>query len=307
MSGQFLLPRVAARVFDTPLMVAPQKMAAILAGFGARIVDGGISLDGHESVMHIAFDAGRPSQGVVGDRLGRQLSLQGARGYDQVGNVAVIPVEGTLVHKGAFVGQSSGETSYQGLMTQCAKVLQAPDVKGVVFEVDSFGGEVAGAYEAAAAIAKVSAAKPTMAILTDFALSSGYLMASGARQIVTPETGSAGGIGVIMLHADMSGAMDQKGVKVTMITSGAHKGEGSPYQALGDDVRAKMQGRADQMRDLFAATVGQARGKRFTKANALATEAQSYMGADALKAGLVDAVGSPSEAFAAFCAAMNRA
>jgi transposase len=65
-----------------------------------------------------------------------------------------------------------------------------------VFEVDSLGGELAGAFETADLIARLSAEKPTLAILTDHALSAGYLLASAARQIIMPEHGRAGSIGV---------------------------------------------------------------------------------------------------------------
>ena len=69
--------------------------------------------------------------------------------------------------------------------------------KGVVFEVDSFGGELAGAFETTDLIARLSAEKPTLAILTDHTLSAAYLLASAARQIIIPEYGRAGSIGAL--------------------------------------------------------------------------------------------------------------
>jgi ClpP class serine protease len=104
-----------------------------------------------------------------------------------IDGVALIPIEGTLVHKGAYVGAYSGTTSYEGLQAQVLRAMRNPAVKGVVFEVDSFGGELAGAFETADLIARLSAEKPTLAILTDHALSAGYLLASAARQIIIPE------------------------------------------------------------------------------------------------------------------------
>ena len=42
-----------------------------------------------------------------------------------------------------------GETSYEGLQAQVLRAMRNPTIKGVVFEVDSFGGELAGAFETA--------------------------------------------------------------------------------------------------------------------------------------------------------------
>ena len=295
-----LLPHIAAQLFDTPLMLDPNKAVAMMVGLGGRIVEGGIVMVGDAP-------SGETFAGKLSGRLGAAYEQQGRKSYDMVGAVAVIGVEGTLVHKGAYVGQSSGQTSYQGIQTQVAQARRDPQVKGVVLEIDSFGGQVAGAYETADQIAALSQEKPTLAILTDFGLSAGYLLGSAARQMVMPKTGAAGSIGVMALHRDISGKMEKDGEKITLVTSGAHKADGDPTKPLPDNVRAAMQARVDQQRVMFAEAVGKYRGSRLTQAKALGTEAQSFHGQDAVDAGLVDAVGPPQEAFAAFVKAINAA
>jgi signal peptide peptidase SppA len=298
------MPHIASRLFNSLLMVEPGKLQAFLVGLGGRIVDGGVTLDGVDAIDHVAFSRGRPSDrmGKVGDRLGRAFEQHGVgdRLLPRIGNVGIIAVEGTLIHKGAFIGQDSGETSYEGLQAQIARAGRDDSIKGVVLEVDSFGGEAAGAFETARMISELSAAKPTLAILTDFALSAGYLMASAARQIVMPDTGAAGSIGVRTMHVDFSKQLENRGIKVTLISSGAHKLDGDPTMALADDVRANIQARVDRSRELFAETVGSFRGKRLDKKAAMATEAQVYHGDDAVNAGLVDGTIDPQKAFAAF-------
>lgn len=307
-----LLPHVAARVFNVPLMIDAGKAAAFLAGFGGRIVEDGVVLDGVMPVDHVAFANGRPTMGRVGDPLGRAYEAegQGHRMLMTIDRVAVIPVEGTLVHKGKFLGQSSGETSYEGLQARVGRAGRAfrnGAIKGAVFEVDSFGGEVAGAFDTADMIAELSALMPTLAILTDFAFSAGYLLASAARQIVMPETGGAGSIGVITMHADFSAQLEKKGIKVTVLSSGARKADGHPALPLSADVAADVQARLDHGRDLFAAAVGRYRGNRLTKDAALATEARAFNGQDAVDAGLVDGIARPNDAFNEFVTAVNRA
>jgi signal peptide peptidase SppA len=302
-----LMPRIAARLFDTPLMVDAGKLAAIIGGIGGRIVDGGMLLDDIEAVQHVAFADGRPSMGRLGDPLGNRFEQRGEgdRLLNKIGSTAIIAIEGTLVHKGKWLGANSGDTSYEGLQAQVQRARRDPSVRSVVFEVDSYGGEVAGAFDTAEMIAQLSAEKPTLAILTDFAFSAGYLLASAARQVVLPETGGAGSIGVIAMHADFSAQLEKKGVKVTLITSGAHKADGHSAAPISDAVLARVQTGVDATRDLFAGAVGKYRGARLSKQAVLATEALTYRGDEAVAAGLADGVGRPSEMFDRFLSLMR--
>ena len=300
-------PRISARLLNTMLMVHPGKAAAILAGLGGRVTGSAIDVDGPQQVAHVAFREGRPSFGTVGDRLGRSYERLGESPYDVVNGVAVIPIEGSLVHKGAFVESSSGETSYQGIQTQVARAMKDPAVRGVAFEVDSYGGEVSGAFETSDMIAELSRVKPTIAILSDHAYSAGYLMAAAARQIVVPEQGGAGSIGVITMHTDMSAALEKSGLKVTILAAGAHKADANPFQPLPDQVASSIMTELEGARATFAARVARYRGSRLPFENAMATEARCFTGAEAVRAGLADATGHPSEVFTAFISALNRA
>lgn len=301
---------VAQRLFDTPLMYDERKAEAFLRGLGGRIAGTDVVIaNSVGAIDHVAFQNGRPSAGKLGDRTGRIYQAAGVLPFYVIDSVAVIPIEGSLVHKGGWLGSNSGQTSYQGLQTQIAAVRQAGKIgriKGAVFEVDSFGGEVNGAFETAAAMAELSKEMPTISILTDFAYSAGYLLASQSRQIIMPEFGGAGSIGVIILHADYSEALEQSGIKVTIVRAGKNKANGNPYEPLPDDVLARWQQQAETMRGKFAETVAKGRRGKITKAKAMSTEADVFEASDALSIGLVDAIGDPSAAFDAFLKAVNR-
>src|SRR4051812_28234103 len=103
-----LRTEIASRVFNTMLFMHEGKAQAGLAALGGRIVDGGIEFDsGFAPIEHVAFENGRPSLGRIGDGLGRRFDRAGVVPFDMYDGVAVIPVEGTLVHKGGYVGMSS--------------------------------------------------------------------------------------------------------------------------------------------------------------------------------------------------------
>ena len=99
------------------------------------------------------------------------------------------------------------------------------------------------------------------------------------------------------------GALDQKGVAVTLIHAGAHKVDANPYQPLPDAIHDQMQRELEVVRFLFAETVAAGRGDWLTQTAALATEAAVFRGADAIAAGLADELADPVTAFHAFAAA----
>jgi ClpP class serine protease len=297
----------AMRLFNIPLAIHGGKLAAVLDGLGPRVAPEGLRVEGApERIEHVAFAGGRPSMGRLGDPLGRRIAAQGeSKPYAMVGNLAVIAIEGSLIHKGKWIGASSGATSYEGIQAAVRAAADDADVKGVAFEIDSFGGEVAGAFDTAARIRALSAKKPTLAILTDHALSAGYLLASAARRVSMPASGRAGSIGVVMVHTDYSQAIADRGMKVTVLTAGKFKGEGNPYEPLGKDTAARLRADLEAGRRDFAAAVHEGRGKRLSVRQALDTEADDFRGEDAARLGLVDRVEHASDAFDAFAAQIN--
>ncbi|WP_223478740.1 S49 family peptidase [Oricola indica] len=302
----FPFARISEELFEQPLAYHPRKAEAFMRAFGPRVTGHSVTIvNGDGEAAHEAFANGRIEAGIIGDRLGRRYDRAGVRPFDMVGNVAIIPIEGTLVRKGGWVGADSGETSYQGLQVQISRAASNDDVKGVVFEVDSFGGQVNGMFETASMIQTLSKAKPTIAILTDYAYSAAYCLASQTRQIIISEDGGAGSIGAMVMHADFSGNLEQEGIKVTFIHSGKHKVDGNSFQALPEDLRERLKARVDGVRDRYAGMVGKARGGRLSKADALKTEARAFFAEESVDLGLVDAIGNPNEAFEAFAKSIN--
>jgi ClpP class serine protease len=89
-------------------------------------------------------------------------------------------------------------------------------------------------------------------------------------------------------------------MRVTLIHSGSHKVDGNPYAPLPAEVRDDIQREIDVLRFLFAETVAAGRAGRLSQDAAMATEAATYRGADAIAAGLADEVTDLARGFAAF-------
>ncbi len=296
--------QIAQRVFNTPLMVDPAKALAFLTGLGPRITGREISVEGGE----IAAEAQEAASMTVraslfGDDLTNRQARNGGQPFAVVDGIAVIEIAGTLVHRGAWIGQSSGLTSYEGIAAQLQAALADPAIRGIALDIDSFGGEVAGAFDLADRIRAARTQKPVQAFVADHSLSAAYALASQADRIILPRTGAVGSIGVVAMHSDMSGALDQKGIAVTLIHAGARKVDANPYQSLPEAVRDRIAGELEDLRQLFAETVAEGRGRRLDTSQALATEAAVFRGEAAVFAGLADEVADPVTAFRAFAAA----
>ncbi|WP_439406399.1 S49 family peptidase [Bradyrhizobium sp. DASA03076] len=123
------------------------------------------------------------------------------------------------------------------------------------------------------------------------AASAAYAIAAQATRIVTTSSGICGSVGVVMLHADYSVAIAKQGIKPTLIHAGARKVDGNPYEPLTTEVKGELQAEIDRFYDLFVGSVAKGR-PGMNEAAIRATEARTYIGADAVAVGLADAVGS---------------
>ena len=219
--------QVAQRAFNTPLLVEPSKAMAFLSGLGPRITGRQLRMAGIEVAPEDMAHAALPARaGILTNGLAEQCQRDGQTPFAMVDGIAVIEVSGVLIHRGAWIGQSSGQTSYEGIGAQLAAAASDPAVRGIALEIDSFGGEVAGVFDLADAIRAARLAKPVWAFVAEHAFSAGYALASQADRIILPRTGAVGSIGVVVMHADLSGQLSDAGVTVTLIHSGAHKVDG---------------------------------------------------------------------------------
>ncbi len=297
--------RIAARSFNTPLLVEPSKAMAFLSGLGPRILGRRVELaDDVEASDGAATLPARASLLVGG--LAESYRQHGDAPYPVVDGIAVIEIAGVLIHRGGWIGQSSGQTSYEGIAAQIEAAASDPAVRGLALEIDSFGGEVAGVFDLADRIRAIRGTKPVWAFVAEHAFSAGYALASQADRILLPRTGAVGSIGVVVLHADISGQLDQDGVRVTLIHSGSHKIDGNPYQPLPEAVQGDIQREIDVLRFLFAETVAAGRSGRLSQEAALATEAATFRGPDAVAAGLADEVTDLTRGFSAFRQMLSR-
>lgn len=283
-----ILMHVADRALNRPLLITPEKAQVILSVLSGRI--------GVNAPAASRFEG----DNVERDESGNTVFATNAWGdsvpkrkpYNVKDGVAIITVTGSLVNRGAWVGASSGLTSYEGIGHQLKTALGDDSVHSVILDASSPGGEAVGAFETAALVRQLAAAKRTVALVNGMACSAMYAIVSGATEIVTTETGVCGSIGVVMLHADYSRWLANEGIEPTLIFAGAHKVDGNPFEPLPAEVRDDLQAEVSAFYDLFLKTVAKGRGSRTTASAARKTEARTFIGQAAVNVGLADRVGT---------------
>lgn len=293
------LARIALQAFNEPLLMHPRKAMVVSSVLSEHMAGVAPLVDVENARAEAQFERETHSQMLDrfdGEPRGPRVKNAYGDSYIQTRyrfrkGVALITVEGSLVNRGAYIGAASGLTSYEGVTAQFAAAAADPDVKTILLDLDSPGGEASGAFELADFVHAVAQEKPVVAIVNALAASAAYAMASGATRIVMTPSGVAGSIGVVMLHLDQSRRMDQLGVTPTLIYAGGHKVDGNPFEPLPEAVRADLQAEVDQIYAMFVATV--ARGRSNLTEDAIrATEARTCLGAEAVEIGLADDVGT---------------
>lgn len=281
---------LAQRLFNTPLAIHPAKAEVVMASLSDRLGISQIARSGASMMDDDEYGFAEPGNNP-------------RSGYDLVGNVAVIPICGTLVQKLGTLRPYSGMTGYDGIRQNFMTAMADPNVKAVMLDISSPGGEVSGCFDLVDAIYKARGKKPIWSILNESAYSAGYAIASAADRIYVPRTGGVGSIGVIWMHMDWSKALTAAGFKVTFITFGETKADGHPEIPLSGEALARFQSDIDTMGNLFVSTV--ARNRNISEKSVRDTQAATYMGAAGVSQGLADKVMAPDAAFRELLAEIN--
>lgn len=288
-------PHLAQHLFNTPLALAPHKAEMVVAALADRL---GIArlFRGDGSILGLADGGAQAYLDAEDPQPGRDI------GYDVVQGVAVIPICGTLVNKLGTIRPYSGMTGYDGIRIRVLRAAADPGVRAIMLDIDSPGGAVAGNFDLVDTIYSLRGVKPIWAVLTEQAYSAAYSIASAASRIVVPRTGGVGSIGTILLHTDMSRALDQDGISVTLIRFGARKAEANEVEPLSQSARAALQAEVDAAGELFVETVARNRG--LSAATVRGTEAACLRADEGVALGLADAVMAPDAAFRALVASI---
>ncbi len=207
-------PNIAGQLLNNPLAIHPHKAEVLVCALQQRLgivrmdtIDG-VTLEAKEMLDRAAIAR---KQGLASDAT---YDRENRKAYEMAGSIAVIRIEGTLVHKAGWLDAMSGFCGYTTLARQFDEAFNDPDVLGIWVDIDSPGGAVAGLFAMIEEMAKGTQSeggKPVYAWVNEMACSAAYAIASVCDRIYGPRDATVGSIGCVIVHTSVADALNENG------------------------------------------------------------------------------------------------
>jgi len=165
----------------------------------------------------------------------------------------------------------------------------------LIVRIDSPGGTVVGGENLYHSLKDFSNVKPVVAVMGSTATSAGYMIALGADHLIAREGSLTGSIGVLLQTADITSLLEKLGIKPEVIKSGPLKAQPNPFEKTSKEARGAVESVVLDLYAMFVDIVAERRKMSPQAVRALA-DGRVYSGRQALANGLIDAIGSESEA-----------
>ena len=212
-------------------------------------------------------------------------------------NVVGINAHGTFltykIENNSDTGQPTVQASSEEIIFAIEQADAQPNIEGILLDIDSYGGSPVAAEEVANALKKTT--KPTVALIRQAGTSAAYWAATGADQIITSALSDVGSIGVTFSYVDAAKYNEKEGFTFNQLSTGVYKDYGNPNKPLTNAERDLIVRDLELIKDAFVKTVAENRNIDIAKVEQLA-DGSSMLGEAALKEGLIDQIGSYTEA-----------
>jgi protease IV len=189
------------------------------------------------------------------------------------------PVVGVIYMSDAIYYYSAHE-----IIQQLTTARDSDNIRAVVLVMNSPGGTVTDTESVYREINTLKQTKPVVTVIEGIAASGGYYVASASNFIYAKASSEIGNIGVIGTQPEKPMVFED------IYSSGPYKIWGMPRDSFSREMEMLKQG--------FLQAVKLGRGERLKLSNEVILRGEIYSGGDALRHGLVDALGSQSDGIA---------
>lgn len=212
-------------------------------------------------------------------------------GFDGRPKVALVHAVGEIVpgesQSSPFGGSLAGsDTIVRGLR----QAGEDDGVRAIILRVDSPGGSGTASDAIWREVGVARRKKPVVVSMGDYAASGGYYIAMGADAIVAEPGTITGSIGVFSGKFSLRGLYGKLGVSQETVRRGKNATLFSGWEPWTDEERAKVRGLNVAFYETFVAKAAEGRKKTPQEIDAVA-QGRVWTGEEALRAGLVDALG----------------
>jgi protease-4 len=205
------------------------------------------------------------------------------------GNIAVIDIHGMILADDF----SYGDTSSERVARLISDADENDQIKAILLDINSGGGSAVGSDEISQAVRK--AEKPVVAVIREVGASGAYWVASASDKIYANRMSITGSIGVIAAYLEFARLLEDYNITYRQLTAGKYKGMGSPFTEMTEEEEQKFQDMVDKIYSYFIDAVAENRNMSREKVEEIAT-GEIIIGADALRMGLVDKLGTREDA-----------
>lgn len=200
--------------------------------------------------------------------------------------IAVIHVDGALSYRSDYLTEWFEEDTYDSIRAAFEECMADDDIKGIVFDINSPGGEVNGCADLGNKIFEARGKKPygIVARTGGMMCSAAYWLGSSCEKVYCADNGTLGSIGVLCCFSKWSEDL----VKTQVVVSDL-----SPDKAATPDTPeglALVKKELNDLASVFIETVARNRGTTYQDVLNNYGKGAVFIGADAVKAGLADGV-----------------
>jgi protease-4 len=221
--------------------------------------------------------------------------IQSNRSFDfdtsiDANKIAVIYAQGNIIY-----GEGDEESIGQGMMVKAInKAVKNNAVKAIVLRVNSPGGSALASDLIWRALEIAKKQKPLVVSMGSYAASGGYYISCNADSIFAESTTITGSIGVFGILPNASEFTNKIGIYSEKVSTNSSPSY-SPFSKLDPKFYEVTKEGVDQVYKTFVSKVAEGRGMTYDEVHLLA-QGRVWSGKQALKNGLIDAVGGLDKA-----------
>ncbi len=209
------------------------------------------------------------------------------------GNVAVVPIKGTLSSDKSSDLLEKDSTSADTIIDWIKDANKNAQTKAIILDIDSPGGSPVATDEIARAVKESN--KTVVAVIREAGASGAFWVATAADYIFANRMSTTGSIGVVGSYLEFAGLLQNYNVTYRRLIAGQYKDAGSRWKEMTPEEQNLYQKLLNQVHADFVQEVAANRKLPIEKVKEIA-HGFVLTGQEAKELGLVDALGNKDDA-----------
>ena len=210
--------------------------------------------------------------------------------------IALLVAEGGI--SGSNNADPTDEITSAGMIKLMKQVENDSSISGVIFRVNSPGGDAIASDEILHQARILAKKKPMVISMSDYAASGGYMVSMTGDPVIAYPGTITGSIGVVFGKINLRGLYDKIGIQKETLKRGRFADIDSESQSLDPAERQKLREGIEATYKSFVTQVAEGRKRKYEEVEPL-SQGRAWTGKQALSRGLIDEQGGLEAAITA--------